>query len=77
MGVIDQTTYTLTCPKCGASESQKVLDKGSNWSGSWWQSGARFTHFQTTWDGEGGSVEPKLSIATCKSCQSKAQVAIS
>ena len=34
MGIIDQTTYTLTCPKCGASESQKVLDKGSNWSGS-------------------------------------------
>ena len=63
MGIIDQTTYTLTCPKCGASESQKVLDKGSNWSGSWWQSGASFTHFQTTWDGEGGSVEPKLSIA--------------
>lgn len=77
MGIIDQTTYTLTCPKCGASESQKVLDKGSNWSGSWWQSGANFTHFQTTWDSEGGSVEPKLSIATCKSCKSKAQVAIS
>lgn len=77
MGIIDQTTYTLTCPKCGIYESQKVLDKGSNWSGSWWQSGASFTHFQTTWDGEGGSIEPKLSSATCKSCQSKAQVAVS
>jgi hypothetical protein len=35
MGIIDQTTYTLTCPECGASKSQKVLDKGSNWNGSW------------------------------------------
>lgn len=77
MGIIDQTTYTLTCPKCGDSEFQKVLDKGSNWRGSRWQSGASFMHFQTAWDGDGGSVEAKLSIATCKSCKSKAQVAIS
>lgn len=77
IGIIEQTTYTLTCPKCGASKSPKVLDKGSNWNGSCWQSGASFALFQTTWDGEGGSVEHSLSIATCKSCQSKAQVVLS
>lgn len=77
MGIIDQTTYTLTCSRCGATESQKVLDKGSNWNGSWWQSGATFMHFQATWEGEGGSTEPKLSSAICKNCQSRAQVVIS
>lgn len=56
MGIIDQTGYTLICPICNISESQKVLDKGSNWNGSWWQSGAEFVHFDATWDGGGGAV---------------------
>lgn len=35
MGFIDKTTYTLTCPKCGANESKSVLEKGSSWGSSW------------------------------------------
>ncbi|MCA3215582.1 MAG: hypothetical protein ING39_09190 [Burkholderiales bacterium] len=49
MGIIDKTTHRLTCPQCGASETANVLDKGSNWSGSHWQSGANFERFETTW----------------------------
>ncbi len=71
MGIIDKTTYTLTCPKCGAVEVATILDKGSNWGGPHWQSAARFSQFDTTWEG-GGSREPELKSATCKQCTSKA-----
>lgn len=72
MGIIDKTTHRLTCPQCGASETADVLDKGSNWSGSHWQSSAKFERFDTTWSG-GGSVEPDLVSATCRLCSVPAQ----
>jgi hypothetical protein len=72
VGIIDKTTHRLTCPQCGASETADVLDKGSNWSGSHWQSGAKFERFETTWSG-GGSTEPDLGSATCKQCGVAAQ----
>jgi len=67
VGIIDKTTYSLTCPQCGAAATANVLDKGSNWSGSHWQSGATFERFETSWSG-GGSTEPDLIAATCKQC---------
>ncbi|MGB5234531.1 MAG: hypothetical protein WBN85_05060 [Candidatus Macondimonas sp.] len=67
MGIIDKTTYRLTCPQCGAAETANVLDKGSNW-----QSGATFKRFETSWSG-GGSTEPDLISATCKQCGVAAQ----
>ena len=72
MGIIDKTTYRLTCPQCGAAEMANVLDKGSNWSGSHWQSGATFERFETSWSG-GGRIEPELLSATCKQCGVAAQ----
>jgi len=72
VGIIDKTTYRLTCPKCGAVEKANVLDKGSNWSGSYWQSGATFERFETSWSG-GGSTEPDLTSATCRQCGVAAQ----
>lgn len=72
MGIIDKSTCRLTCPHCGASETANVLDKGSNWSGSHWQSGAKFERFETSWFG-GGSTEPNLILATCKQCGVAAQ----
>ncbi len=72
MGIIDKTTHRLTCPQCGASETANVLGKGSNWSGSHWQSGANLGRFETTWSG-GGSTEPDLVSATCKQCSVPAQ----
>ncbi len=73
MGVIDKTTYKLTCPQCGTSETSSVLDKGSGWGGSSWQEGAYFSMFQTEWSG-GGSQEPKLTLAICKTCGVSATV---
>jgi hypothetical protein len=67
VGIIDKTTYRLTCPQCDAVETANVLDKGSNWSGSHWQSGATFERFETSWSG-GGSTEPVLISAKCKQC---------
>lgn len=72
MGTIDKTTYRLTCPQCGTTETGVILDKGSNWSGSHWQSGAKFDQFETSWSG-GGSTEPDLVSATCSRCGAAAQ----
>lgn len=72
MGIIDKTIYRLTCPQCGVSETATVLDKGSSWSGSHWQSGTKFERFDTAWSG-GGDTEPNLISATCKQCDVDAQ----
>jgi hypothetical protein len=76
MGIIDSTRYTLTCQPCDTAETSKVLDKGSNYSGSWWESGADFKHFDTVWSG-GDRTEPKLVKATCKACGATPEVKIS
>jgi hypothetical protein len=73
MGVIDKTTYILSCKNCQEEETASVLDKGSNWGGSHWQSGTVFKKFKTNWNG-GGVVEPYLLCATCISCGSVAEV---
>jgi len=67
MGIIDQTTYTLTCPKCLQSEKKKVLDKGSSFGGSSWQKGVDFSGFDVVWAG-GGITEPVISNASCRMC---------
>ena len=67
MGTIDKCTYTLTCTKCGATEFSSVLDKGSSWSGSSWETGTEFFGFNTAWSG-GGIDEPELQSASCKQC---------
>lgn len=73
MGIIDKTTYTLKCISCRSSEAATVFDEGSNWSGSNWQYSAKFNNFNTQWSG-GGSTEPKLNVATCKSCGGMATI---
>ncbi len=73
MGSIDKTSYSLICPECGAKESASVLDKGSGWSGSSWQSGASFSRFDTSWEG-GGHEEPRLTSAFCKICNVSASI---
>lgn len=76
MGVIDKTTYELTCPNCKQTEKASVLDRGSGWGGSNWGGGAVFDYFETQWEGAGGSAEPKLLAAFCKQCKTEAQVSI-
>ena len=73
MGYFDETRYTLTCKSCGHSEVRTVLDKGSGWSGSHWQSGTEFEKFETTWTG-GRRDEPTLTRAVCRACGKPADV---
>lgn len=75
MGTIDKTKYKLRCESCGVDEESAVLDKGSNWSGSSWQSEAKFKNFDTEWIG-GGITEPELINAKCNKCHSRALIAI-
>jgi hypothetical protein len=67
MGVIDKTIHKLSCASCNIVEEQSILDKGSGWSGSDWQSGVEFKNFNTIWSG-GGKVEPTMVKAECKRC---------
>ena len=75
MGVIDKSTYTLTCTKCGATSSASVLDRGSGWGGSSWGDGAAFSGFKTEWVG-GGNEEPELKLAACEKCGIPATVTL-
>jgi len=68
MGIIDKCTYTLSCEICGISEEKSVLDKGSGWSGSSWQSPPKFANFNVEWNGNGGREEPDLVSAMCTKC---------
>ena len=73
MGTIDSCAYTLACVECGTSETLRVLDKGSNWSGSHWEHGPDFSSFKTRWEGAGKS-EPSLKQANCLRCGKTADV---
>lgn len=72
MGVIDSTIHRLECTKCEVFEEHKILDKGSQYGGSHWDSGCEFQKFNTTWDGESGKKEPSMTDAVCKDCNRKA-----
>ena len=73
MGIIDSTIHSLTCDDCQVSENIKILDKGSNYGGSHWQSGKSFENFNSQWSGDGGKTEPRLISATCKKCGTSVQ----
>lgn len=73
MGIIDSTSYTLTCPKCGHTGKTKTLDKGSGWGGSHWGSFSKAEGFALEWTG-GGKIEPTITSATCTKCNVAAKV---
>jgi hypothetical protein len=75
MGMIDKSTYTLSCENCGTNETNAVLQKGSGNGGSW-QSSASVSKFETLLPG-GGTSDPKLDTASYKQCSSSAIVQIS
>ena len=51
MGIIDSTIHRVSCPSCGASEEVKILDRGSSWGGSQWQTGVALAKFDVKWTG--------------------------
>ncbi|MBB3092144.1 hypothetical protein [Nocardioides albus] len=73
MGTIDSATITLTCPSCGKAESDRVLDKGSGWSGSHWQA-PTFRQFDVTLTGN--AKDEYVVAGTCPQCQVTATVAV-
>jgi hypothetical protein len=72
MGTIDQKTYRLSCLNCKSVETQIVLEKGSNYGGHW-ENSVEFKKFITEWSG-GGSVEPEITKAQCKTCANDADI---
>lgn len=73
MGTIDSATYTLTCPECGRTESDRVLDKGSGWGGSSWQR-PTFELFETQIS---GSARDEYEVTgTCLVCRVAADTSV-
>ncbi|WP_300678478.1 hypothetical protein [Nocardioides sp.] len=71
MGTIDSATITLTCPGCGLTESDRILDKGNGWSGSHWQR-PTFKKFHATVT---GSEKTDFDVSgTCPTCKVSADV---
>lgn len=69
MAIIDSTIHSLTCNNCKVLESVTILDKGSSYGGSHWQSGKDFVSFNSEWSSSNGHIEPILISATCKKCE--------
>ena len=73
MGYIDKTPHTLTC-SCGETESQTILEKGSQYGASW-GSGKPFDQFTVVWK-KGDALGPEIDRATCKTCGETPAIAI-
>lgn len=73
MGIIDKTQYEFECSNCKITEQIRILDHGSEWSGSWWQNGLILGKFDVTWSG-GGKEEPTIEEKKCKVCGSEPTV---
>jgi hypothetical protein len=68
MGTTDKTTHHFTCPKCKATETVTILEKGSNWGASW-ENPPVAEHFVVEWiPNQFG--EPRPATIKCKSCGS-------
>lgn len=74
MGVIDETTHTLTCG-CGQTESVRILQHGSSYGASW-QPGKPYSRFSVSWGTE-TAIGPTITSATCNSCGATPDVSAS
>ena len=66
MGTIDKTTYKFFCSNCNSVEILTVLQKGSNWSGSWQIPLSE--KFKIFW-GNNNFGEPTPKTCVCIVCQ--------
>lgn len=70
MSVLDSIIYSIKCNACSNEESIKLLDKGSIYSGSCWQSGYESIKFNIIWSG-GYKEIPYPEVKLCNMCGSK------
>lgn len=76
MGIIDQTTHTLSCPKCDKTEQVTILQRGSAYGGSW-EAGKSLSKFTVTWDDAQGFAGPGITSAKCNGCGTTPKIVIS
>lgn len=72
MSTVDHTYHDFKCPKCGKTETCKILDKGNEYGASCWQCGADLQNFTVCWEGSGPR-EPRVVSAKCKTCGIEAE----
>lgn len=72
MGIIDEVRWTMTCPRCGKSETIRAVDRGSMWSGSHWSSleKPKFFNAQTAKEFD----LPTVKSANCTTCRVAATI---
>lgn len=75
MDVIDKKNFKIICKKCGITEEQFILEKGSLWNGLLWQKLAKFQNFETIWIDDHES-KPNILKANCKQCGQEAKVEV-
>lgn len=75
MGYIDQATHTAHCPKCGITESVKILQHGSAYGASW---GAEkpMMNFNVIWSDDGVH-GPSITSEKCNACDTAAETTAS
>lgn len=75
MGIIDRTTFTFNCPKCGTSEQSAAVERGSNYGGGAWGSPSPVSLFSVQWT-ETQFGEPRPASASCMKCGIAAKVSL-
>ena len=72
MGIIDQTKASLTCPRCGETESRSAFERGSSYGSGGWGNFETFMSFSVTV--ERTAYGPTVTQATCVSCGEAATI---
>lgn len=72
MGMIDQTTFTFSCPACKTSEVSRARQRGSAYGASWGPPSA-VKQFIVEWSYD-GFAGPVAERAKCAACSGPAEV---
>lgn len=72
MGIIDETSAKLTCPKCGAMDTIRASQKGSVYAVGRWGDFSEATNFDV--ETKRGVDGPEVTSAKCKTCKVAADV---
>jgi transcription elongation factor Elf1 len=73
MGIIDQLTFTFTCPKCNAREQSSATEYGSQYGGSW-SGPSEVSLFSVQWEKRFNDQPHPDGSAVCLKCRVPAKV---